>query len=371
MPRQPRERPLVIRRYGDIDLARGMRVKGGVYGDIEVIARYKHKRQSKCFRRDASLIERLAWQHQMVEQLRLSGVAPKPRKATALPTTTLRQDVDVYLASLTEERCERASSWLSYWTDWYGHQRRDELTLQQCQAFFQFVTPRSAPTKQFGASAKNKLRTYLIAVWKYHDGRRHECPASDVPLFTEPFQESRELEPSAILQILEAMSDTPNRARLGLLFTTGMRPVELTLLRPEMFHLDEAVPYVSVVPAKDGKARMVALPAMGVRYARDFLRHRAWTGSIRGLFTEMQRAAKACGMQVYTGGVHNSGRRKTRISPYALRHAYAMNLRRAGAGIEDIADALGHKSLETTRKYAQAIPERQVAVMTKMWEGVG
>jgi integrase/recombinase XerD len=363
MPRQQQQRPLVIRRYGDIDLAQGMRVKGGVYGDIEVRASWRGRRVFKCFPLDAPLAERLMWQHQMMEQMRLGKDARSCQVGTSFA-----QDIDAYLESLEGDRQERARQWLSFWRQWYGHERRADLTLQQVQAFFQYVTTKDG--HPFSASSKNKLRTYALNVWRYHDGRRHLCPCLDIPVFDEPKGETRELRPEDILRILDAMGDTANRARLGLMFVTGCRPIELSWLREDAFHLDEAVPFVSIRGAKGGASRMVPLPEMGVQFARDFLRLRGWQHQTN-LYRDMQRAAARVGLEVDRGERHPGGRKKVLISPYALRHTYAMQLRRSGAGIDDIADALGHRSLETTRRYAQAIPERQVAVTSKMWERVG
>lgn len=363
MPRQSATRPLVVRRYRDIDLAQGMCVKGGVYGDIEVRASYKGRRKFKRFPLSSSLGERLLWQHETREAMRLGKGA-----RSSGHDTTFAQDIDAYLESLVDERQERAAQWLSYWRQWYGHERRADLTLQQVQAFFQHVTGKTG--KPFSASSKNKLRTYAINVWRYLDGRRHECPCLDVPIFEEPKGETRELRPEDIQKILEAMGDTPNRARLGLLWVTGCRPIELRSLREDAFHLDEDIPYVSIRGAKGGRNRMVPLPAIGVQYAKDFLRHVGWR-ICDNLYRDMQRAATRVGLVVDRGERHPGGRRKVLISPYALRHTYAMQLRRSGAGIDDIADALGHRSLETTRRYAQAIPERQVAVTSKMWGRIG
>ena len=64
-------RPLAIKRYGGTDLAAGMRVKDGTEGFIEVTATYRGTRRSKSFPLHSPLIERLAWQHQTVEAMRL------------------------------------------------------------------------------------------------------------------------------------------------------------------------------------------------------------------------------------------------------------------------------------------------------------
>jgi integrase len=355
---------LVTKRYKNVDLAANMRVKEGIEGFIEVVASFGGKRKSRSFPLVSSLSERLAWQHQAVEAMRLQ-TAPEPK---VVDDGTIRAGVAAYLRSQHGARRRRAESYLRYWVQWYGDLQRSDLTLQQVQVFFEHVTPMTG--KAFSASSKNKLRTYLLNVWRYTDGKRHTCPALDVPLFPEPVRESSEITPEMALGILGAMSDSANRARLGLLFTTGMRPGELDLLRPASFHLEDETPWVAIPTAKGGRPRVVALPPLGVQYAEDFLRHAAWEGR-SNLMRDMQAAAKRAGYDVRPLDTHPCGRKRHAIKPYAFRHAYAMNMRRAGADIADIQDALGHASVTTSRKYAQAIPERQAAVAKAMWEKVG
>jgi integrase len=363
MPRQADTRPLVIKRYGSIDLARGMSVVGGIDGDILVIARFRDQSRRRTFPQDTPLMDRLHWQHSQIEQMRILTT----RRVT---DPTFSQDIDVYLASVGEVRRERASQWLDYWRAWYGYKRRADLTLQDCQAFFEHIRPKTNSQGEFSASSKNKLRTYCLAVWRYHDGKRHACPLLDVPVLEEPKGRSRELSPDATLRLLAAMPDGPHRAKLGLLFFTGCRPFELTTLRPDAFHIDGDHPYVAFVTAKGGPDRIVTIPDQALPYVAAFIRHQAW--KTRGsLFAAMTRTAAKIGLVLTTGERHPGGRRKFAISPYSLRHAYAMNLRRSGAGIEDIADALGHSDLRTTRRYAQAIPERQAALTNAMWDKAG
>jgi integrase len=358
-----KNRPLVQRRYDDVDLAHDMAIKDGTRGYIKVVACYGKRRKTRNFPLVTPLIDRLAWQHQAVEQLRLDS-APAP----TADEETIRQAVTAYLGSLTGDRKLRADRALRYWVRWYGDVLRADLTLGMVQAFFEHVTPLAGGT--FSNATKNKMRVYLCNVWRYRDGRRHDCPALDMPMLPEEIRESREVTPAVALAILGAMSDSANRARLGLLFCTGMRPGELLRLRPASFHLDEPTPWVAIPTAKGGRPRIVVLPPLGVQYAEDFLRHAAWD-RIDNLMRDMQAAAKRAGVWTPPVGAHPSGRKRHAIVPYALRHAYAMNLRRAGADISDIADALGHSSLSTTRRYAQAIPSRQAAMAAAMWEKAG
>lgn len=356
-------RPFVVKQYQGIQLAAGMRVRDGKYGHIEVTASYQSRRRTKTFPLTSSLGARLQWQYQAMEDLRLR------REVVEEGGPTLRQDVGTYLASLGFAQQGRAWYWLSYWVDFYGHMRRKDLQLAHCHRFFQLVKPKRG--KALSASSKNKLRTYLINVWRYHDGRRHTCPVQDVPRWEETHGQRRvrELHPSLVLRLLDHMEDTPNRARIGVLFTTGCRPYELRFLTPERWVLDGDMPHVNVTSAKGGKDRTIPLPPLGVAYAKDFLRHRGWTGR-HNLGRDMLRAAKRAGINPYAEDPHPCGRRRLVVTPYALRHSYAMNLRRAGAGIEDIADALGHRSLETSRIYAGPIPAKQAGLVERMWSAV-
>lgn len=345
-----KKRALIVKRYKDIDLARGMRVVGGIEGRIEVSVSYRGTRRWTTFPQHAPLTERIAWQHAMLEGLRLEATyGPQEDR-------TLREDIDIYLESLSPGQRRRAAHWLAYWTQWFGHLKRDELELQQVQAFFQHVAQKNKPGVPFGASSKNLMRTYLIAVYRYFDGRRHACPASEVPLFEEPHPKTREIDPVLIERILAKMADTPNRARLGLLYVTGMRPAELLLLRRANFVFDEH-PRVQVIGAKGGKDRVVPLPPAGVTYARAFIRHEGWR-TLCSLGRDMKRVAKRLGIPTDS------------ITPYALRHAYGMNLSRAGADLKDIADLLGHKELQTSTRYVHPTPERTREVAGRMWASV-
>jgi site-specific recombinase XerD len=55
-----------------------------------------------------------------------------------------------------------------------------------------------------------------------------------------------------------------------------------------------------------------------------------------------------------------------RFNPYRLRHSYATLLRRGGADIADIQELLGHKSPETTQRYAMVIPEKLVTAAQRL-----
>jgi integrase len=64
--------------------------------------------------------------------------------------------------------------------------------------------------------------------------------------------------------------------------------------------------------------------------------------------------------------LHRLARRSCSFHPHQFRHTYAHTLLRAGAGIEDLAEILGHVSIETTRTYLRAYRrERMLEAMVR------
>jgi integrase/recombinase XerD len=90
-----------------------------------------------------------------------------------------------------------------------------------------------------------------------------------------------------------------------------------------------------------------------------FVVHKAPVGkplSVDGIRAAMKYAFKRCGLD------------KQFCNTHVLRHTLALRLQRSGASLKEIADVLGHKSYETTTRYARVNMEELRAV-TLPWPG--
>jgi integrase/recombinase XerC len=54
------------------------------------------------------------------------------------------------------------------------------------------------------------------------------------------------------------------------------------------------------------------------------------------------------------------------VTPHTLRHTFARTLLAVGAPINDVADLLGHSSLDTTRIYTKASEKDLAAVVARL-----
>jgi integrase/recombinase XerD len=56
------------------------------------------------------------------------------------------------------------------------------------------------------------------------------------------------------------------------------------------------------------------------------------------------------------------------FSPHLFRHSYGTLCRQKGIAMEDLQDLMGHKSMNTTKIYAQSNPERLRQIYKETWE---
>ena len=172
-----------------------------------------------------------------------------------------------------------------------------------------------------------------------------------------------------IFAILKAANQW-ERAMIVLLLGTGMRIGELAALRWE-----DVGEGVLLLHGKGNKQRMVA---PGVAAMRELMRlPRAALGGARAAsapgYSGAGRASVPPSTKVFpfTRGaimarLHRLARRSCPFHPHQFRHTYAHTLLRAGAGIEDLAEILGHVSIETTRTYLRAYRrERMLEAMVR------
>jgi len=209
------------------------------------------------------------------------------------------------------------------------------------------------------------LRAWLA--WAQGEGFIQSNPADDVRLVRETAPSLRWLdkrERYALQRAAERILQTSRlraptrwvvyeRDALLVLFllNTGLRAGEVVRLSVDDLTLSDRKGQV-IVRGKGNKQRTVHLNADARKAVRRWVKVREEAGvaaptlwSTGGALTTrtVQRAVQRVAKEA----------RLENVTPHVLRHTFAKSLIDAGAGLEQVAELLGHSSIETTRRYVQ------------------
>lgn len=158
----------------------------------------------------------------------------------------------------------------------------------------------------------------------------------------------------------EAVRD---RAVVCALFYAGVRVAELVALDVPDIRVGRSP--ARIVVRASGRLREVPLGPEPVPVLREWIRERRqWQGasSLAALFLNRRggrlstrsvdnlvvRLGREAGIAGAPGG--------PQVTPHVLRHTFAARLLQGGADIMTVADLMGHKRLDTTRRYTPARP---------------
>jgi integrase len=316
------------------------RIGKGIYRDqwgLAATVKVRGQQREKRFAADASLKTIKAWQGETRVSL---------RKLAPLPVTqgTLSADVADYLERVKamptyEERARH----LGIWLDALGRQTfRAAVTAGDIR-----IILHGWRDAGLGPATCNKRRTALMHVWTVLDGKGARNPVRDVPKFRPPDPLPRGRDYGALRRALDLMADCKTKARLLVMFWTGMRPAEVMRAQPEDIAWKHR--YIIVRTAKGGRTRTVPLTAGAVRAWRDFDKQDAW-----GRFTlaPMNRMLKR-------------GTAMADCKVYDLRHSYGTALARKRVRLDVIGALMGHSSLELTKRYTLAAVAPEAAEAAK------
>jgi len=151
-----------------------------------------------------------------------------------------------------------------------------------------------------------------------------------------------------------------DRAMLELLYATGIRVTELTLLR--MSNLDLRLGVVRVT-GKGNKQRMVPVHHTALSTIADYVergRPRLLKGKTSpSLFVTARGSAMT--RQAFWASIKLNGRKAGifhNLSPHVLRHTFATHLLEGGADLRSVQTMLGHADLSTTEIYTHVVRSR-------------
>ncbi len=209
------------------------------------------------------------------------------------------------------------------------------------------------------------------------DGRRDDDPTGPVDSPALPRTLPGALSEAEVERLLEAASPqagaagaSPRReadglrlcAMIELLYGSGLRVSELVSLP---LHAASAETRALLVRGKGGKERLVPLGAAARRALDAYLavrdRHLTrgapsrWLFPSRGASGHLTRHRLA---QMLKGLAQAAGIKPGRVSPHALRHAFASHLLANGADLRAVQKMLGHADIATTEIYTHVLDER-------------
>jgi site-specific recombinase XerD len=150
-----------------------------------------------------------------------------------------------------------------------------------------------------------------------------------------------------------------------MLYHTGLRAGELAALLLNDTTLGERSGQVFVRRGKGNKSRRVPLNAEARAAIRDYLQIRS-VCQVQQLFVG-QRCEPLSAHAIYDVVVKYARLAGLDgVSPHTLRHSFARALLEAGTPLTDVADLLGHSSLDTTRIYTKASETDLAAAVARL-----
>lgn len=160
------------------------------------------------------------------------------------------------------------------------------------------------------------------------------------------------LSPEEVTKVINAARSLMHRTLLMVLYGTGLRREEVSLLR--VANIDSSRMTIHVQFGKGGKQRFVPLSPVLLNTLREYWR---WKKPKEYLFPGTRiRNGKIMPISdktVYHACVtaaHRAGIRK-KVTPHLLRHTFATHMLENGTDIRRIQEILGHGDLATTARY--------------------
>jgi len=143
---------------------------------------------------------------------------------------------------------------------------------------------------------------------------------------------------------------------------TGMRPSEQYGLTWDRVDLERR--FITISKSKNGKTWHIGLSSVALA-AFAVLRSRPGTQSsmdtAEPVFVNMQGERLQGYKHWFDDAVREAGIRD--FTWYCLRYTFARRLAMAGASLRDIAEAMGHKTIQMTMRYAHLAPAHQLSVV--------
>ncbi|MEM7543903.1 MAG: site-specific tyrosine recombinase XerD [Pseudomonadota bacterium] len=230
----------------------------------------------------------------------------------------------------------------------------------------------AASTRARRLSAVRQLHRFL-----YEDGLRSDDPTARLagPRSPRPLPKSLGVtDVDALLDVARSRDDPRLTCLMEVIYATGMRVSELVSLPVAAVRGD---PRMILIRGKGGKERMVPLSPPARVAIADWLAERDGTQEERArkgakpsafLFPSRGKTGHLTRerfFQIVKQLAIDAGISPTKVSPHALRHAFATHLLANGADLRAIQQLLGHANISTTEIYTHVQEERLKALVAE------
>ncbi len=162
---------------------------------------------------------------------------------------------------------------------------------------------------------------------------------------------------------MESLLDAPdvstltgqrNRAIVEILYSTGLRAIELHLLNVE--HVDQVGGTVRV-QGKGDKERVVPIGKIAIDVMQSYLRTWKKEGRIQSvtsgplIYNKFGNRLSTRGIRRAVSSVAEKAGLSEEVSPHTIRHSFATHMLQNGADLRTLQEMLGHENLQTTEIY--------------------
>jgi integrase len=289
---------------------------------------------------------------------------------------TLAADVRTYLetALLTPQRKAERKDQLTWWCESFGTRRRAELQSPDIRRALNGLIHKGRDGKTpMAASTVNKYRFALSHVYTVLDGKQAANPLRDVPKYTEPDPEARDVSYEIIEKIIDEVRDrgatlesvSLTKARIRVFAYAPVTPAQLR--RMKRSDVDWQGSKMITPGRKKGKGTQPIgkpLTSLGLAAFQAFDAANGWEkpfsrSSLYRTFTAARDRAVAA-LRVERPDLELA--RAETMRPYDLRHSFATVASRVIGDEAVVSVLLSHGDQRTTRRYTRgALPDHMQA----------
>jgi integrase len=249
---------------------------------------------------------------------------------------------------------------LAWWTQQLGHLRLDQLTPERLAAARERLRPghQAGTVNQYLATLSHALTTAVVE-W----GWLEASPLRRVRRLREPRGRVRWLDEAERQRLLDACAQSPNRFLLPvvvLALATGARKQELLSLTWR--EVDWRRERLLLLVTKTGERRSVPLTGRALTELQALAKVRRLDTAL--VFPRRDGRAPLDIRHAWHQAVQQAGLEDFRF--HDLRHCCASYLAMHGASLVEIAEVLGHKTLQMVKRYAHLAASHTAQVVGRM-----